>query len=138
MTFAATRSLAGGETKRLCSGVEAGTTVVSDGGQWLRCIAEQPGIVHERHVTDSDRRAARHRGENSAHRGGEAEWLAALEAWCFQANARARRFTKPRLPSHPLFRTAPRTKSGWPTSVGRADQPERSLAWAASRGVHVS
>jgi hypothetical protein len=49
-----------GETKRLCSGVEAGTTVVSDGGQWFRCIAEQPGIVHERHVTGSDRRAARH------------------------------------------------------------------------------
>jgi hypothetical protein len=36
-------------------GVEAGTTVVSDGGQWFRCIAEQPGIV-----TGSDRRAARH------------------------------------------------------------------------------
>ena len=41
-------------------GVAAGTTVVSDGGQWFRCIAEQPGIAHERHVTGSDRRAARH------------------------------------------------------------------------------
>src|SRR5262249_13936170 len=49
-----------GETKRLCARVVAGTTVVSDGGQWFRCIAEQPGIVHERHVTGSDRRAARH------------------------------------------------------------------------------
>jgi hypothetical protein len=38
----------------------AGTTVVSDGGQWFRCIAEQPGIVHERHVTGSGRAAARH------------------------------------------------------------------------------
>jgi hypothetical protein len=38
----------------------AGTTVVSDGGQWFRCIAEQPGIVHQRHVTGSDRTAARH------------------------------------------------------------------------------
>ena len=54
------RGFRAGETKRLCSGVEAGTTVVSDGGQWFRCIAEQPGIVHERHVTGSDRRAARH------------------------------------------------------------------------------
>jgi hypothetical protein len=40
--------------------VAAGTTVVSDGGQWFRCIAEQPGIVHERHVTGSGRAAARH------------------------------------------------------------------------------
>jgi hypothetical protein len=47
------------ETKRLCARVEAGTTVVSDGGQWFRC-AEQPGIVHERQVTGSDRAAARH------------------------------------------------------------------------------
>jgi len=54
------RGFRAGETKRLCSGVEAGTTVVSDGGQWFRCIAKQPGIVHERHVTGSDRRAARH------------------------------------------------------------------------------
>ena len=54
------RGFRAGETKRLCSGVETGTTVVSDGGQWFRCIAEQPGIVHERHVTGSDRRAARH------------------------------------------------------------------------------
>ena len=29
-----------GETKRLCMGVQAGTTVVSDGGQWFRCIAD--------------------------------------------------------------------------------------------------
>jgi hypothetical protein len=49
-----------GETKRLCMGVQAGTTVVSDGGQWFRCIAEQPGIRHERHITGSDRAAARH------------------------------------------------------------------------------
>ena len=48
------------ETKRLCARVEAGTTVVSDGGQWFRCIAEQPGILHERHITGSDRAAARH------------------------------------------------------------------------------
>src|SRR6185295_11328728 len=48
------------ETKRLCARVEAGTTVVSDGGQWFRCIAWQPGIIHERHVTGSDRTAARH------------------------------------------------------------------------------
>ena len=34
-----------GETKRLCACVAAGTTVVSDGGQWFRCIAEQPGII---------------------------------------------------------------------------------------------
>src|SRR4051794_41721594 len=38
----------------------AGTTVVSDGGQWFRCIAWQPGLSHERHVTGSDRAAARH------------------------------------------------------------------------------
>ena len=43
------------ETKRLCTNVEAGATIVSDGGQWFRCIAEQPGIVHERHVTGTDR-----------------------------------------------------------------------------------
>ena len=49
-----------GETKRLCSGVAAGTMVVRDGGQWFRCIAAQPGIAHERHVTGSDRGAARH------------------------------------------------------------------------------
>ena len=49
-----------GETKRLCAGIAAETTVVSDGGQWFRCIAEQPGILHERHVTGSDRAAARH------------------------------------------------------------------------------
>jgi hypothetical protein len=49
-----------GETKRLCTRVEAGTTVVSDGGQWFRCIAAQPGLVHERHVTGTDRAAARH------------------------------------------------------------------------------
>ena len=54
------RGFQAGETKRLCANVEAGTTVVSDGGQWFRCIAEQPGIVHERHVTGSGRRAARH------------------------------------------------------------------------------
>src|SRR3954464_1140880 len=48
------------ETKRLCARVEAGTTIVSDGGQWFRCIAYQPGIIHERHVTGSDRTAARH------------------------------------------------------------------------------
>ena len=28
-----------GETKRLCARIAAGTTVVSDGGQWFRCIA---------------------------------------------------------------------------------------------------
>jgi hypothetical protein len=48
------------ETKRLCMNVEAGAIIVSDGGQWFRCIAEQLGIVHERHVTGSDRAAARH------------------------------------------------------------------------------
>jgi hypothetical protein len=48
------------ETKRLCTRVEAGTTIVSDGGQWFQCIAWQPGIIHERHVTGSDRTAARH------------------------------------------------------------------------------
>src|SRR3954464_9806160 len=48
------------ETKRLCARVEAGTTVVNDGGQWFRCIAWQPGLIHERHVTGSDRTAARH------------------------------------------------------------------------------
>ena len=48
------------ETKRLCTNVEAGATIVSDGGQWFRCIAEQPGIVHERHVTGTDRPSARH------------------------------------------------------------------------------
>jgi Transposase zinc-ribbon domain/ISXO2-like transposase domain len=35
------RGFRAGETKRLCAGVAAGTTVVSDGGQWFRCIAEQ-------------------------------------------------------------------------------------------------
>src|SRR3954451_14075111 len=40
--------------------VEPGTTVVSDGGQWFQCIAWQPGLIHERHVTGSDRTAARH------------------------------------------------------------------------------
>jgi ISXO2-like transposase domain len=54
------RGFRAGETKRLCAGVAAGTTVVSDGGQWLRCIAQQPGVVHERHVTGSGRAAARH------------------------------------------------------------------------------
>ena len=54
------RGFQAGETKRLCARVVAGTTVVSDGGQWFRGIAEQPGIVHQRHVTGSDRRAARH------------------------------------------------------------------------------
>ncbi len=49
------RGFRAGETRRLCAGVAAGTTVVSDGGQWFRCIAEQPGIVHERHVTGSGR-----------------------------------------------------------------------------------
>ena len=48
------------ETKRLCARVEAGTTIVSDGGQWFCCIADQPGITHERHVTGSGRTAARH------------------------------------------------------------------------------
>src|SRR6202166_1847885 len=56
-----------GETKRLCTGVAAGTTVVSDGGQRFRCIAEQPGIVHERHVTGSDRASARHPAFRWAH-----------------------------------------------------------------------
>jgi hypothetical protein len=54
------RGFRAGETKRLCAAVVAGTTVVSDGGQWFRCIAEQPGIVHERHVTGSGRAAACH------------------------------------------------------------------------------
>ncbi len=49
-----------GETMQLCTRVEDGTTVVSDGGQWFRCIAAQPGLVHERHVTGTDRAAARH------------------------------------------------------------------------------
>src|SRR3954467_10326689 len=40
--------------------VEPGTTIVSDGGQWFCCIADQPGITHERHVTGSGRTAARH------------------------------------------------------------------------------
>src|SRR4051794_20536270 len=48
------------ETKRLCARGEPGTTIVSDGGQWFQCIAWQPGIIHERHVTGSDRAAARH------------------------------------------------------------------------------
>ena len=39
------RGFQAGETKRLCARVVAGTTVVSDGGQWFRCIAEQRGIV---------------------------------------------------------------------------------------------
>ena len=30
------------------------------GGQWFRCIAWQPGLIHQRHVTGSDRTAARH------------------------------------------------------------------------------
>ena len=54
------RGFRAGETKRLCAGVAAGTTVVSDGGQWFRCIAEQPGLVHQRHVAGSGRTAARH------------------------------------------------------------------------------
>jgi hypothetical protein len=54
------RGFQSGETKRLCARVTAGTTVVSDGGQWFRCIGAQPGLVHERHVTGSDRAAARH------------------------------------------------------------------------------
>src|SRR3954467_13218953 len=49
-----------GETKRLCARIEAGTILVSDGGQWFRCIAEQPGIIHERHITGSGRASARH------------------------------------------------------------------------------
>jgi hypothetical protein len=36
------RGFRASETKRLCAGVAAGTTVVSDGGQWFRCIAEHP------------------------------------------------------------------------------------------------
>jgi ISXO2-like transposase domain len=39
---------------------EAGATVVSDGGRWFRRIAEQPSIVHECHITGSDRNSARH------------------------------------------------------------------------------
>jgi ISXO2-like transposase domain len=54
------RGFRAGETRRLCSGVEAGTTILSDGGQWFRCITEQPGIVHQRHFTGSDRKSARH------------------------------------------------------------------------------
>jgi len=49
-----------GETSGCAARVEAGTTIVSDGGQWFRCIAEQPGITHERHVTGSGRASARH------------------------------------------------------------------------------
>ena len=37
------RGFRAGETKRLCAGVAAGTTVVSDGGQWFGRIAAQPG-----------------------------------------------------------------------------------------------
>ena len=48
------------ETKQLCARVAPGTTVVSDGGQWFRCLAWQPGITHEWHVTGSGRTAARH------------------------------------------------------------------------------
>src|SRR3954453_16865319 len=48
------------ETKRLCARVEAGTTLVSDGGQWFQCIAWQPGLIHERHITGSGRASARH------------------------------------------------------------------------------
>jgi len=54
---------------RLCAGIAAGTTVVSDGGQWFHCIAEQPGILHERHITGSDRAAARHPAFRSANTG---------------------------------------------------------------------
>src|SRR4029077_2372046 len=54
------RGFQAGETKRLCARVAAGTTVVRDGGQWFRCIAEQPAIYQERQITGSDRRAARH------------------------------------------------------------------------------
>jgi hypothetical protein len=54
------RGFQAAETKRLCANVEAGATVVSDSGQWFRCIAEQPGIVHERYVTGSGRASARH------------------------------------------------------------------------------
>jgi hypothetical protein len=42
------------------AGVKAGTTVVSDGGSGIGASAEQPGIVHQRHVTGSDHAAARH------------------------------------------------------------------------------
>src|SRR3954465_1555458 len=49
-----------GETKRLCARIAVGTIIVSDGGQWFRCIAWQPGLIHQRHVTGSDRTAARH------------------------------------------------------------------------------
>ena len=37
------RGFQAGETKRLCGRVEAGTTIVSDGGQWFRCIAATTG-----------------------------------------------------------------------------------------------
>jgi ISXO2-like transposase domain len=37
-----------GETKRLCTRAKAGTTVVSDGVQWFRCIAAQSAFVHRR------------------------------------------------------------------------------------------
>ena len=67
--------------------------------------------------------------------------VAALELWCFQANARARRFLRsPRLPSHPLYRRRRQRRAGArrPLSVGsaigRSEQRERLLAWAASRG----
>lgn len=54
------RGFQAGETKMLCANIEPGTTIVSSDGQWFRCIGEQLGIVHERHVTRRDRPAARH------------------------------------------------------------------------------
>jgi hypothetical protein len=48
------RGFQAGQTRQLCARVEPGTTIVSDGGQWFRCIGDQPGIAHERHVTGSD------------------------------------------------------------------------------------
>ena len=41
--FQVVRGFRAGETKLFCARIAAGTTVVSDGGQWFRCIAEQPG-----------------------------------------------------------------------------------------------
>jgi len=41
------RGFRAGETKRLCSGVEAGTTVVSDGGQWFHLLRRRMAETSE-------------------------------------------------------------------------------------------
>jgi hypothetical protein len=55
-----------GHTPFIMAVETSGTTIVSDGGQWFCCIADQPGITHERHVTGSGRTAARHPAFRSA------------------------------------------------------------------------